>query len=69
VTIADACAQMGERTPVKPSHASRVCDECGSDELVWGFETTRTLPNGNGYDVEMCARCGAATGPRHWVGF
>jgi hypothetical protein len=60
---------MGARQPVKPSHASRVCDECGSEEFMWGVEYTASDPFGTGYDIEMCARCGEPTGERDWVGF
>jgi hypothetical protein len=70
MTIADACAILNERAPVKPKHAARTCSECGSDDIIWVEEYRGPYldPNGTGYDIEVCAECDAPTGARVWVG-
>ena len=68
MTISETCTTLGVDQPCKPSHAAKVCDDCGSDDLYWIAECTLFSPEGTGYDAEFCGGCGKPTGERKWVG-
>lgn len=68
LTIEDVACALGYP---KPAHHRQTCAACGSDEIVDGIEYSGigASPIGTGWEVEMCAVCGEATGERRWVGW
>ena len=73
VTMTDVATLLGYAKPVK--HRQRICAACGSDELWFVDEITGEYPNGTGYRVLACAKCGEAVpddgtaNTRYYVGF